>query len=301
MLGYILDPHANHGLGQTFLRLFIEELKAQTGSRILHQLLSQDLIECVVELEAPYMYGATRCSLDVELRLSSKGADDDICRVIIENKVRVEAAQNGQLKKYYEAVKSDEDYQSNPVPIHFVYLTPDSDHSLLVNEYDELNRTMDSTDYSAWVRWSGTRNRERMVVGVLQRILDFESRGEIDPINEYMRHTLKAFVRFLGQTQVVQSSNATQLSPRFGEDIGEIVDEVEVQLRDGNQYRIVRRNSQQIQVFNLSSGEKEVAKPVLRKVMEEKGVANPEDTQPDKKHTTRTIGRYLLDSLNRNF
>lgn len=298
MLGYLLDPHANHGLGSTFLRMFIEELQSQTGSSVLDNLLRKESFEGYVELEVPYMHGTTRCYLDIEIRIASKRRDEDICRIIIENKLRVEAAQSGQLVKYYEAVRSDEEYLSSPVPIHFVYLTPDSDHSLLVDEFSQLQASMNDRDVSAWVKWTGCDSREHMIVGVVQKVLHLESCGEIDPINEYIRHTLKAFVRFLDQAVVVRTRNTSQMSPRFGEDIGEVVDEVEVTLNDGKQYRILRRDSQQIQVFNLDSGDKEVAKPILRKVMKENGIPNPEDFQPEKKNTTRTIGRYLLDRLN---
>ena len=300
MLGYLLDPHANHGLGQTVLRMFIEELEVQTGSKILEDLLKQDFIEGYVELESPYMYGSTRCYLDIEIRITARRRDEDVCRIVIEDKLRTEAAQSGQLVKYYNAIRSDEEYLSNPALIHFVYLTPDSNHSLLASEYEELGKSLDAGDYTAWINWSGQVNRSGMIVGVVQKILILESQGEIDPINEYIRHTLKAFIRFLNQTTVVQSNNATQLSPRFGEDIGEIVDEAEVALSDGSKYRIVRRDSQQIQVFNLSTGEKEVAKPLMRLVMEEKDIMNPEHVDFHKKHTTRTLGKYLIDILNCN-
>jgi hypothetical protein len=53
---------------------------------------------------------------------------------------------------------------------------------------------------------------------------------------------------------------------RFGEDIGEIVDSVTLAVDgEGYDYRIIRRDSQQIQVFNKE--EKVTAKPVLKKII----------------------------------
>ncbi|MEZ5497242.1 MAG: hypothetical protein R3F25_10540 [Gammaproteobacteria bacterium] len=79
--------------------------------------------------------------------------------------------------------------------------------------------------------------------------------GAINPINEYMRHTLKAFVN---HSSSITESNGKR-TMRTGEDIGEIIDEVVIKINDGKEYRVIRRDSTQIQVFNNETGDKEVA------------------------------------------
>jgi hypothetical protein len=112
-------------------------------------------------------------------------------------------------------------------------------------------------------------------------ILEQEVRGEITPINEYMRHTLKAFV------QHVDATVAT--SQPVGDDIGEIVDEVTVGMEDGRSVRVVRRSSQQIQVF--VDGEKVVARPMLRDLINAFELrVPPEALESSSRMNTRSIG-----------
>lgn len=106
-------------------------------------------------------------------------------------------------------------------------------------------------------------------------------------MNEYTRHTIKAFVLFLNST-VTPIKNKTY---RFGEDIGEIVDSLTLPIDGENyDYRIIRRDSQQIQIYN--NGEKVTAKPVLRKIIKDRNLDIPLSGI-----NTRTMGRKVLEQI----
>ena len=79
---------------------------------------------------------------------------------------------------------------------------------------------------------------------------------------------------------------------RTGEDIGDIVEEVDIQTKDGKRHRIIRRDSTQIQVFNVETGEKEAARHVMADYIDEKGMDIPHAHL-----NTRMIGKKLLDKL----
>jgi hypothetical protein len=108
-------------------------------------------------------------------------------------------------------------------------------------------------------------------------------------LNEYLRHTIKAFVVFADELTDVSGRRLI----RFGEDLGDIVDSVEVAIGD-RKYTIVRRDSGQIQVYR--DGEKVVAKEILRKVIKEYEIdISNVDTY---ELTTRQLGAKILDRLN---
>ncbi len=99
-----------------------------------------------------------------------------------------------------------------------------------------------------------------------------------------MRHTLKAFI---GHSSSITETTKTM---RTGEDIGEIVEEADIKLSDGNQYRVIRRDSSQIQVFNSDSNEKEVARRILAQFIDENHI-----DIDHKNHNTRTIGKKFFE------
>lgn len=73
------------------------------------------------------------------------------------------------------------------------------------------------------------------------------------------------------------------------EGTGEVVEEAEIQTSSG-EHRVVRRDSGQIQVFNLETGEKEVARPILIQFSDENSIEFDR-----KKANTRVIGKKVLD------
>jgi hypothetical protein len=273
MLGYLLDSSEDHGLGDAFVRVFL----AQLGPEIFSEVLRNKFINARTELEVAYQLDGARKDIDIELTLLDSD-DTELYRIIIENKIKAGAANPKQLRDYYQAVLQDD---PNIQKLMMVFLTPESKTSALIAEYDNL--TVNNGHRKTWLFWHS--ESQDGLVALLRKVLLAESNGEINPINEYLRHTLKAFIRHAIQAF---SPSAMQGS-RVGEDIGEIQAEQLIELNDGSQYRVVLRDSTQIQVFNVKSGEKEVARRIMAQYIDEHQLPIKHQS-----FNTRTIGKMLF-------
>lgn len=276
MLGYLLDSNKDHGLGDAVIR----KLLLTIDEKRFEEIISMDFIDAQVSLEEPYQLNGARKDIDIQIIFLNK-KKMECHRIIIENKIKASAANPKQLNDYYQAVKSDE---PNIKAFTIIFLTPNINNRQLTAEFDNLNLTANEHK-KYWIKWS---SGEKCISTILKELLELEVAGEINPINEYMRHTLKAFLRHSSLT--TESSNRKTM--RTGEDIGEITDEITIETRHG-QYRVVRRDSTQIQVFNLESGDKEVARHVLAQYIDE----NKIDIN-HKLYNTRTIGKKLFEWKN---
>ncbi|MEZ5495928.1 MAG: PD-(D/E)XK nuclease family protein [Gammaproteobacteria bacterium] len=277
MLGYLLDSNKDHGLGDAFVRKFIE---FQDNS-ILSRILQRDFINSQVSLEEPYRLDGKRKDIDIQIIILDEKKKEEH-RIIIENKIKTGAANPKQLKEYYQAILEEEKNIKN---LHMIFLTPNSNSTLLSNEYSNLKLKEKHTHTKKWIYWS-ENDGSGGVLSIIKEILSLEMQGAINPINEYMRHTLKAFVN---HSSSITESNGKR-TMRTGEDIGEIIDEVVIKINDGKEYRVIRRDSTQIQVFNNETGDKEVARYILAQYIDENNI--------DIHHSnlnTRSIGKKFFD------
>lgn len=277
MLGYLLDTHKDHGLGDTFLRAFLELVYKQTSDSKIQSLLFNSFIDTEISLEEPYQLGDSRKDIDIQIVILDK-EKNELYRIIIENKIKTGAANPKQLSEYYRAVLEDDEKLENLV---IIFLTPKASNLMLQQEFEAASTK--PRHHKVWLYWN---DEEKGILNIIRSILGKESTGEINPINEYMKHTLKAFVLHINSVVNQQISAGT----RYSEDIGELVDEVNITLSDNVEYKILRRNSQQIQVF--VNDEKVTAKPVLRKIIEEKNL-----NIPTLGITTRQMGKKVIEAI----
>ncbi|KMQ51136.1 hypothetical protein CHISP_2059, partial [Chitinispirillum alkaliphilum] len=120
-------------------------------------------------------------------------------------------------------------------------------------------------------------------------ILSFPVDGRYAVSNQWSKESVDKFLVYAEKTGY-EIEEVSQRKNRVGVDIGEIVEDINVILDDGAEYRIVKRDSEQIQVFH--DGVQVTAKDVLRKVITERGFDIPLQGL-----TTRTMGKRLLDQL----
>lgn len=278
MLGYLLDSNKDHGLGDSVIRKLLQTIDGERFKEIA----SSGFIDSQVSLEEPYQLNGKRKDIDIQIILLN--SDKEEChRIIIENKIKTGAASPKQLNEYYQAILTEEPTIKN---ITFVFLTPNVSNSQLSAEFNNL-KLKNKGHGKYWIHWSSGNN---CISKILQELLELEVAGEINPINEYMRHTLKAFIRHSSLT----TEPATQKTIRTGEDIGEILEETEIKTKSG-EYRVVRRDSTQIQVFNIETGDKEVARHILAQYIDENNI----DIQHEK-YNTRTIGKKFFEWRKQN-
>jgi len=279
MLGYLLDTKRDHGLGDRFFREFIKLLFIDTRAIQLQTLLASQFIYADVELEVPYNYDNQRYDIDIEIIAYSK-LDSQKIRIIIENKIRPGSARNDQLLNYYKAIASD---RSENEPLFIVFLTPEQSKACFELEYSNL--IIENNDYKSWLFWTNNSNG---ITNLLINILEMDLKGEIDPIYEYLRHTLKAFVSHI-RTRLKQY-DCNKSNKSSADDLGEIIESVDITLNDGSPCKIIRRSSTQIQIF--LNGEKVVAKEILRRIIKERNL-NIEIENIN----TRSLGKKVLDEI----
>lgn len=274
MLGYLLDTTKDHGLGDRFFREFLKLLQSHAESATLTEVLSQPFIKTETELEAAFENDGKRCDIDIAISLAPKYK----ISFYIENKIRSGAARASQLFDYYNAILSETEPEET---VYMIFLTPEENKKHYEEEYNKL--AVKKNHRKVWLFWS---SQEGGILNLFVNILQRDAVGEIDPINEYLRHTIKAFVSHIKARLLREKVT----HPYFGEDIGQVVEEVNFESKDGSVYKIVLRDSSQIQVFR--GDEKMVAKEILRKIIKEKGF----DIKFEK-NNTRTIGKKVIQHL----
>jgi len=78
-----------------------------------------------------------------------------------------------------------------------VFLTPPCHHKQLEEEFDQLSGLMRPEYRKVWIRWASTEESSNDLSSLIRKILMDEQESKIQPITEYLRHTLKAFVRHI--------------------------------------------------------------------------------------------------------
>ena len=300
MLSYLLNPHQDHGLKDTFLKKFLKLLDVITNQKLFSErdtiLDNKRKLEVEVTLEPAYDYKGKKRYLDIELQVYDSSYDylqrnnqvKEILRIAIENKIKPSSAQNNQFKEEYEAIKSD--MEDKETKILMVFLTPFGDYDNLQAEYDNLIIDENSKNEKVWLKWDAPDD-ENTVVFLLKSLLKNEADFKIDPISDYVRNTLKAFIRHIIETNIKFTSPEV-----ISDDLGDIKNVVNVDLKSGN-YRIEEYESSSIKVYNVETQEYEVAKPILRDVIEEKNLKIDLYYDSGNKKNTRTLGKDVIQSL----
>ncbi|CAN7776039.1 PD-(D/E)XK nuclease family protein [Caballeronia sp. LjRoot31] len=293
-LAYLLTPHAPHGLGDTFLRGFLEEMAQGCGdAQRFRCVLERRTISAQVGLEVRYD-GTVARIVDIDLQIfDNASTQKKLHHIIIENKIKTGAAQADQLKDQFEGVMQAL-RQEEPCPVTVVFLTPPGDARVLQTEFDTLQLDASGANTKVWLRWRGVADPSvpRTVVDLIRELLRREASAEIEPVTDYTRHTLKAFVQFL--ERVIQSSAPTiRVADPEADDV---LMQREVSL-DGVRYLIVRYRSDAIKVFDLDSDSELAAHPLLRKVNGAYRLEIPLERSPGKPINTRQLGRKVLDAL----
>ena len=199
MLAFLLSPTQAHGFGDTFLRHFLNLLasKCEQNDRFDNVLNSGKTLTAEILLESPYSLDDRKRIVDIEIRLlarsigKSESENTELHRIAIENKIRSQSSESDQLKEEFAAISQD--IEDDSVQLTMVFLTPPGDFQSLNSEFENLTEPMLGRHKKAWIRWID-QNDTGNIYNQLKQVLRSESDSDISPINEYVRHTLKAFV-----------------------------------------------------------------------------------------------------------
>ncbi|WP_454875211.1 PD-(D/E)XK nuclease family protein [Paraburkholderia xenovorans] len=296
---FLLAPHQPHGLSNAFLRAFLTEVAACCGEpERFSAALSHPLLSVEVGLEKGYGKPVSRI-VDIEIKLVTGDGDaqQTVHHIVIENKVKAGAAQPQQLAEQFACIS--EVNRDSPTVITVVFLTPPGEAAALQAEFAALDIESRHPHRKAWLRWTGGPEGQRPVSELIRDLLRREAIADIEPITDYTRHTLKAFVQFL-QQRIVDESVAKR---RFASpDLTDVIEQRLVEL-DGKDYVITRYRgagaTAPVKVFDAEADQEVDALPMLR-------VANAQYALGIKLYgsggqpiNTQLLGKFVLSELTR--
>ena len=279
ILAYFLDPQKDHGLHKTFLEAFLRLTQTPEISQC-------DFSNVAVELEKPLQNGR---HIDIDVVISM--GENKERRLIIENKIRPDAADKKQLSEYYKTYcdeVSPKRAQGNPtkeVKITVVFITPAGESRKLQDEFDDL--APESGDMKIRLRWQGKGDEGSIQEIIRNKILKKESAGEISPINEYVKHTLKAFTMHLERMPVASDGNSTRSSEKVvsGDD----------EIRTVSGYEIIRQDKWKYYV--RKNGEKVVATRAFQDIITKEGLDVSLKDSNGVDYTTYQLGSRIWEAL----
>ena len=256
-LAYLLDPNEDHGLYTEFLERFLAQLGLKSSE------IDSDNFD--ITLEFPVK---TDKKYYIDLIFETNNYI-----IAIENKILESSKRKNQLQNEYDGLKESEFYKEiGRKPIIMVSLSPkNTDEDIRQEENDCLKEL-------AW----------QEVLDILIKILEDENKCKINPINEYTKHTIKAFINFM---------NCLDCKVK------------EFSLHGRDDYRIIKYSSGKILVEQRVEQENggddepkwEPAQPCSKAIIKAKLReldSKSYTAEILKKGTTRSLGAKLFKSLN---
>lgn len=291
-LAFLLTPTRSHGLSDSFLRAFLSAVAKSCGNdRRFDDVLSAVRLDADIGLEVRH----GNRTVDVEVTLLEPGCGSDareLHRIIIENKIRSAAAQDHQLLEEFTGVLT-ELTTSEDTKVTAVFLTPGSQHEALQREYDSLTIPRHGGHAKAWMHWKSIDNatNSQSILTLIREVLQKEACAEIEPVSEYTRHTLKAFVRFIDNLPSVSGSTRQTTNSEEDEVIDERVYDV-----GGRRFNFVRYESGVVKAFD-ENGQETSAKPLLRSLNDERRLGINLLNRNGNNKNTRQLGKEILERL----
>ena len=277
ILAYFLNPAQDHGFGSAFLNEFLELVGIPKEMRNRLALAKTD-----ISTEKRHKDKQGDVALDIVIKLVNSEGDSSHL-IAIENKIKPGSANPTQLKRYYNVVKTNYKEQGNRITM--VFLTPESKRNNLSAEYKNLKLPLISENKKdankTWLFWTGNDSIQTII---RDNLLKKEANGEISPINEYAKHTLKAFAMHL-ETLSPEKKNDYVTSDNFIK-ITEIV--------DGRLYTIEQHANSAIKVYYGKEEKEQNAKEILRKMNKEHDLKVKLKNSNNKEKNTRQLGAQVI-------
>ncbi|WP_321917434.1 MULTISPECIES: hypothetical protein [Paraburkholderia] len=231
--------------------------------------------------------------IDVQIMTGEGEGQRKAHHLIVENKVKASSAQRTQLADEFACV-SAAIREADPAPITVVFLTPPGESGALRDEFGTLELDGQDAHRKAWMRWRApAAEHQQTIVDLIRELLRREAIAEIEPITDYIRHTLKAFVLFL-QREIVSESAEKRRLPSL--DATDATDQRIVEL-DSERYLIVRYGDETVKVFDVEEDQEVDAHPKLRRTNEAYGLDVPLTYASQRIKNTRVLGKQILKAL----
>jgi hypothetical protein len=229
-LGYLINPKADHGIGDELLRRLLTNLYNKNRQSSLKDFLvdkyddvrnlsthSHFEIEVLLEQAFKSEHLEKREIVDIVILCFEKIIEkkESLAKVIlsdnnkgelkqiflIENKIKNNATRENQLIDQAKSTidtlqrvlsKKEEEIKNI---VSLIFVSPEGEKSSLEFSRLENDTTIDIP--KVHVHWSTEDPGEPSIENYLKHILDHEAHGNIEAITEYTKHTLKSFLTFI--------------------------------------------------------------------------------------------------------
>jgi len=227
-LGYLLNPNADHGIRDEFLRKvmgYLYKTNQETArnymvdkkSRI-RDLSANSKFEVKVLLEQAFKSKDTEAKQIVDIIIlcyeKTYNQNESLAKLevannnrgelrqifLIENKIKGSSSRENQLIDQYTSTRDtlilllDKSEDEIEKLISIIFVSPGG--SQAQQQYSKLETDSLKNIPTCHLLWSDESN-EDTIVAFLKEILQKESSGEIDPINDITKHIIKSFVTFI--------------------------------------------------------------------------------------------------------
>lgn len=197
-LGYLLNPYEDHGLGFEFLERFLQpyfettEIDFNTRKYdyeiVFEQAFKKDGKKQIVDIVILCFENGSKNIKESKVKSLIEQKPSLKFIFIVENKIKNQKPTN-QFNKQFENVVSH--LKIPPEKIVSIYVTPNSESFI-----DEFNSSKIKNKFQ-W-HWKNNENSDlNDLYNLLLDIIKEESSGFIEAINEYTRHTLISFIKFI--------------------------------------------------------------------------------------------------------
>jgi hypothetical protein len=218
-LGYLLDPKEEHGLDDILLRKVLQALYEQVTIKEnfkwlvdtqgnIRNLSKNSSFDIEVYFEQAFKENKDKVNKEQKqivdivilcyekdtnkkesLVINSIGGERELMHIIlVENKIRKSKNEKQLQKQLSDTIERLESLgiKKPESKVSTIFVTPEED--VFEEEFESLNKINPN---SIHIYWNET------MINLLKKIIQEENAGKIDPINEYSKHTIKAFITFI--------------------------------------------------------------------------------------------------------
>jgi hypothetical protein len=197
LLGYLMSPNMDHGLGTVFLKRFLESLKVNEdkipkvvgdaieylSSNTLMGKPGDESLHPIVEVFLEY----ERCDIVIQLKKATSDGKD--AWLLIENKIGAGSVGNivEQVNGYYLAISNKD--KSGDCFVKIAILPLDQH----VGHYKGIDSSI------LWTSWrrEGTSKAKDTIVDILRKILRESAEGSISPLPSDTEYMLRSLINFV--------------------------------------------------------------------------------------------------------
>jgi hypothetical protein len=191
-LAWLLNPVMEHGLGSNFLEEFLKQLEISSPTKFFKFRNTfgeeEQTFNVFLELDVVSKNYKKASFVDIVVEI-----DDDV--IAVENKIKKESVSDKiQLQREYEGLKEKFPKKN----ITMIYLVPSVGEviSTKIENFFNNNLTLkNKNDSKVIFTWQCSQNPS--IEKMISTILNEEAVGNISPVSEYTKHTLKAFKQFI--------------------------------------------------------------------------------------------------------